>query len=107
MKLFRFLPSLFLIFNLACAQQYADKIDLSGAWNFKIDSLDEGISEKWFSQTLTEMVNLPGSMAENGKGENITTDTKWTGNIVDRSWFNDDKYVRYRKEGNIKIPFCK
>lgn len=105
MKLFRFLPSLFLIFNLACAQQYEDKIDLSGAWNFKIDSLDEGISEKWFSQTLTETVNLPGSMAENGKGNDVSVNSKWTGSIVDRAWFNEDKYERYRKIGNVKIPF--
>jgi len=105
MKLLRFLPSLFLIFNLACAQQYSDKIDLSGTWNFKLDSLDEGISEKWFSQTLTETVNLPGSMAENGKGNDVSVNSKWTGSIVDRAWFNEDKYERYRKIGNVKIPF--
>ena len=48
---------------------------------------------------------LPGSMAENGKGEDVTLKTDWTGDIVDKSYFTQENYARYRKPGNIKIPF--
>ena len=52
-----------------------------------------------------ETVRLPGSMAENGKGDEVTLKTDWTGEIVDRSYFTDKKYEKYRQPGNIKIPF--
>ena len=56
-------------------------------------------------RVLDETVSLPGSMAENGKGDEVTVNTDWTGDIVDRSYFTDKKYERYRQPGNIKIPF--
>ena len=48
---------------------------------------------------------LPGSMAENGKGDDVTLKTPWTGDIIDRSYFTEKKYEKYRQPGNIKIPF--
>jgi hypothetical protein len=81
------------------------KILLSGEWHFKIDSLDKGIEEKWNTGILTETVRLPGSMAENDKGDEVNVNTPWTGDIVDRSYFTDKKYEKYRQPGNIKIPF--
>ncbi|MBN2279625.1 MAG: beta-galactosidase [Candidatus Marinimicrobia bacterium] len=80
-------------------------IDLSGKWKFQIDTLDNGLNEKWFKEQFKETVNLPGSMATNNKGFSVDTHTKWTGYIVDQSWFTDNKYAKYRKTGNIKIPF--
>jgi len=94
-----------LILFYACAQDTEQKIDLSGQWSFQIDSLNRGIDEQWFNQKLSDMVKLPGSMAENDKGEDISVNTKWTGNIIDQSWFSEDKYERYRQKGNVKIPF--
>jgi beta-galactosidase/beta-glucuronidase len=44
-------------------------------------------------------------MAENGKGNEVTVNTDWTGDIVDRSYFDDIRYKAYRQPGNIKIPF--
>jgi hypothetical protein len=44
-------------------------------------------------------------MAENGKGYEVTVNTDWVGDIVDRSWFTEKKYEKYRQPGNIKIPF--
>lgn len=81
------------------------KIDLSGEWNFAIDSLDHGIAEKWFDQTLSDHITLPGSMTSNGKGNDITLKTPWTGQIVDSSYFKNPEYAKYRQPGNIKIPF--
>jgi hypothetical protein len=92
-------------FNPSNAQVKNNKIDLSGQWNFQIDSLDKGVSEKWFDKKLTDKINLPGSMTTNGKGDDITINTPWTGSIVDSSWFFKPEYAKYRKPGNIKVPF--
>ncbi|BBE19496.1 beta-galactosidase [Aquipluma nitroreducens] len=81
------------------------KIDLKGEWAFAIDSLDKGISEKWFNQELADKVTLPGSMTTNGKGNDITLKTPWTGQIVDSSYFKKPEYAKFRQPGNIKIPF--
>jgi hypothetical protein len=86
-------------------KQETNQINLSGAWRFQIDSLDKGITEQWFSRKLQDKISLPGSMTTNGKGNEITTHTPWTGSIVDSSWFIKPQYAPYRKPGNIKIPF--
>ena len=78
---------------------------LSGEWKFRIDSLDQGVENKWYSRLSGETVSLPGSMAENGKGQEVTLKTDWTGDIIDKSYFTDKKYEKYRQPGNIKIPF--
>ena len=80
-------------------------ISLAGEWKFSIDSLDQGVGRQWYRNELTETVILPGSMAENGKGYEVTVNTDWTGDIVDRSYFTDKRYEKYRQTGNIKIPF--
>jgi hypothetical protein len=82
-----------------------EKLSLAGIWGFKIDSLDQGIEQQWYNGEFSETVILPGSMAENGKGYEVTVNTDWTGDIVDRSYFTDKKYEKYRQPGNIKIPF--
>ncbi|MGQ9620754.1 MAG: sugar-binding domain-containing protein [Bacteroidales bacterium] len=82
-----------------------EKISLSGEWNFIIDSLDRGVVEGWYNNILPEKVRLPGSIAENGKGYEVSVNTPWTGDIVDRSYFTEEKYAKYRQTGNIKIPF--
>jgi hypothetical protein len=81
------------------------KLSLAGEWKFRIDSLDKGIENKWYNDLFIETIKLPGSMAENGKGDDVTLKTDWTGEIVDKSYFTDKKYEKYRQPGNIKIPF--
>ena len=80
-------------------------VDLSGIWKFQIDSLDQGISDRWFTRELTDQVTLPGSMTTNEKGNPVSLETKWTGQIVDLSFFTEEKYARYREPENFKIPF--
>src|SRR5450759_2875472 len=96
-------------FLLACCStrqnEIREKLPLAGEWKFRIDSLDQGIENKWFNDIAVETIRLPGSMAENGKGYEVTLKTNWTGEIVDRSYFTDKKYEKYRQPGNIKIPF--
>lgn len=98
---------LLIVYSLifACSSKPNKRIDLAGDWKFKIDSLDAGISEQWFNDSFKETVILPGSMTENGKGDDVTTSTKWTGQVVDQSWYSDQKYAKYRQAENIKIPF--
>jgi beta-galactosidase/beta-glucuronidase len=100
---------LFILFaSIACTTQKHDpdaRISLAGEWQFKIDSIDQGVSEKWYKNFFVDTVSLPGSMAENGKGNNISLKTDWTGDIIDRSFFTEKKYDKYRQPGNFKVPF--
>ncbi len=92
---------------LSCASPDKDfnRIDLSGEWAFQIDSLDVGIQDAWYTKNLKDKIHLPGSMTSNGKGNDITLETPWTGSIQDSSFFTDDDYAQYRQPGNIKVPF--
>ena len=53
--------SVFTCGNAFCTEQ----ISLEGTWQFQIDRNDEGVQAGWFSKTLPETIQLPGSMAEN------------------------------------------
>ena len=44
-------------------------------------------------------------MTSNGLGDDITVETPWTGNIVNKAYFTDEEYAPYRQKGNIKVPF--
>ena len=100
-----FLMAALLLVVAAFSQASESKIDLSGQWKFAVDRNDKGISEKWFTQSLTDKVMLPGSMTTNGKGDEITPTTPWTGQILDSSFYKNPEYAKFRKPGNIKIPF--
>ncbi len=104
MKNLLFIILVFFLFS-RCEEKKQTRIDLSGEWQFRIDSLDEGVANRWFEKNLEDKISLPGSMTTNGKGDEISLKTPWTGGIVDSSWFYADKYARYREPGNIKIPF--
>ena len=80
-------------------------ISLASQWSFKLDPKNAGQQEKWYAGKLTDSIELPGSTAENGYGDDPWVDTKWTGQIVDKSWFTEDKYAKYRQAGSLKIPF--
>jgi hypothetical protein len=82
-----------------------NKIDLTGEWQFAIDSLDKGITEKWFANNLPDVIQLPGSLTSNGKGDDIGWNTPWTGQIVDSSFFKNPEFAKYREPNNFKVPF--
>lgn len=90
---------------LACSQDNENQMDLAGEWKVRLDRDDVGMAESWYNEEFTQELMLPGSLAENGLGDEISVHTPWTGSIVDSSWYHDDKYAPYRQEGNIKIPF--
>ncbi len=89
------------------SQQHLQRIDLSGEWQFQMDPQDRGDKEKWYEITLPETVRLPGSMVENGKGDDITLKTEWTGDIRDPEWYKDPNYAPYYLDptGGIRFPF--
>ncbi|MDR2496383.1 MAG: beta-galactosidase [Tannerellaceae bacterium] len=83
----------------------AREMDLSGPWAFALDTADVGLLEHWYDKPLADMIMLPGSLQERGYGYRPGIDTRWTGQIVDSSWFKASLYEPYRREDNIKIPF--
>ena len=100
-----FLVAALLLITAACSRPEISKIDLSGEWRFAVDSTDTGITDQWYSGLLNEVVVLPGSMTTNGKGDDITLETPWTGQIVDSSYYKNPAYSKFREPDNIKIPF--
>ncbi len=98
------LLSILFLLATACNPIRNQQIDLSGRWRFCMDPSDVGISEKWFETDLSETLGLPGSMVENGKGYDITFDTRWTGQIHE-GWYNDPLFKTYVDKDHIRIPF--
>jgi hypothetical protein len=83
----------------------AESQSLAGHWRFALDREDVGIAQGWFSRHLDGTVQLPGSLPAQGIGDDVTVDTKWTGGIVDRSFFTEPEFARYREPGHVKVPF--
>lgn len=48
--------------------QYRDYIDLSGQWQFSLDTANIGINERWYLSNLSESINLPGTTDLSKKG---------------------------------------
>ena len=81
-------------------------LDLSGTWKFQIDRDDAGIKERWFDKGLTtDHINLPGSMPEKLKGDDVTVRTRWTGSLYDSSYYFNPYMEKYRIDGQVKLPF--
>lgn len=83
----------------------SEPVSLAGSWRFELDRADAGIAGRWFERSLPGTVSLPGTLSAQGIGDAVTLDTKWTGGIVDKSWFTEPEYEAYRKPGNVKVPF--
>jgi hypothetical protein len=78
---------------------------LAGQWRFQLDRADVGVGERWFTRMLPDTFTLPGSLPAAGIGDDISTNTPWTGGIVDQSWFTAPEFAKYRQPGNVKVPF--
>lgn len=82
-----------------------NEINLSGKWKFQIDRNDVGVKQQWFKQVLDDTINLPGSMPEKLKGDEVTVQTQWTGSLYDSSYYFNPYMEKYRMEGQVKLPF--
>jgi GH18 family chitinase len=94
-----------LLDTLDAALHGDDVMPLSGVWRFDLDPADEGLVSFRENRTLGERIRLPGVLQAQGFGEDVTVDTQWTGQIVDRSFFTAPRYEPYRRPGNVKVPF--
>ncbi|MHC4603446.1 MAG: discoidin domain-containing protein [Planctomycetota bacterium] len=93
------------VLTTAAMEPEREVISLAGRWRFSLDPDYAGEQDKWYNGKLPDRIKLPGSTVESGYGDEISTDTKWTGRIIDKSWFTDAKYEKYRQPGSVKIPF--
>jgi GH18 family chitinase len=94
-----------LLDTLDAALRRTDVVPLSGVWRFALDPADEGLVASWENRTLADRIRLPGVLQAQGFGEDVTVETKWTGQIVDRSFFTSPRYEPYRQPGRVKVPF--
>ncbi len=79
---------------------------LSGEWKFQTDPLWQGEEQRWFDGLPgDETIELPGSMPERLKGDPVTTETVWTGSLYDSTYYFSPYMEKYRREGNVKLPF--
>ena len=96
---------IFLLWSSILQPGQNSPIELKGEWRFKMDPSDIGIKEKWFAQKLPELILLPGSMAENGKGNPVSHQTHWVGNIRNEKWYEDKNYQPYLSENEFLFPY--
>jgi hypothetical protein len=86
-------------------QNSSEVISLSGAWGFRLDPDSIGETGQWYRQTFSDTIQIPGSLQEQNYGQNVSVNTNWTGDIIDRSWFTEKKYEKYRQPGRIRLSF--
>ena len=86
---------LFAILAAFCSAAVAQTIDLSGEWNFAMGDKPE----------YDDKITLPGSMLTNGKGDEVTVDTRWVSSLYDSSFFFNPYMEKYRVAGKMKFPF--
>lgn len=80
-------------------------IDLAGTWYIALDPADVGESGAWYARHLATPVLLPGSLQEQGLGDDVTANTAWIGSVFDDDYFVQERYAPYREAGNVKAPF--
>ena len=89
------LSVLFCIVMLGMASFAQQSIDLAGTWKFSVGETAD------YDDTVT----LPGSMLTNGKGNDVSVSTRWTGSLYDSSYYFNPYMAKYRVEGSMKFPF--
>ncbi|MGD2095429.1 MAG: glycoside hydrolase family 2 TIM barrel-domain containing protein, partial [Phycisphaerales bacterium] len=89
---------------LTCVAFGGEEIDLTGQWNFKLDSDNVGIDEQWFLQKLPERITLPGSLQEQGYGDRPSANTQWTSRIGTKL-LKDPRFTEYINSDDFKCPF--
>ncbi|MBD5493312.1 MAG: hypothetical protein HDR12_02730, partial [Lachnospiraceae bacterium] len=71
-----------------------EKINLAGEWKFRLDYGKEGIIKKYYSDDLEDTINLPGTTAQQKKGE--VNPAKETGYLTETYHF--EGYAWYSRE---------
>jgi hypothetical protein len=79
-------------------------ISLAGEWRVRATAERTGNNDGAPFQA-DAVARLPGALAAQGVGEEISVNTPWVGSIFDPAWFTEPEYARWRVPGNIKVPF--
>jgi len=93
--------SLILVVSVSCKTKSGEirkTMDLSGEWQFKIDSVDVGIKNSWYTSNFSESIVLPGTTDLAQKG--YTTEKVNTGRLNRIHSYEGPAW--YRKE--VTIP---
>lgn len=93
--------------NASAVTRDLPAISLAGTWQFRLDPDNQGQSHQWAQKPWhdSSTIQLPGSLQDQGFGNDVTLDTPWTGTVRGKIYYHDKQYAPYRKPGNIKIPF--
>lgn len=96
---------LIIIISILISSCTQHSLNLDGKWKFQMDQNNVGEFELWFTKDLSGDIILPGSMAGNDLGEEITMKTQWTGGMRNPNWSTDPYYSPYHNLDNIRIPY--
>jgi len=82
-----------------------NRVNLAGNWRLALDPGNLGVNEKWFDDSLPgdDRVRLPGSIQEQGFGEDPSPKTPWM--VRSAPGMDHKRYERYREPGNFKVPY--
>ena len=86
---------LLLFFLLSILPAQAQVLNLAGSWDLALGD----------SAVYTDYVVLPGSLLTNGKGDELSIHTQWTGSLYDSSFYFNPFMKRYQETGRMKFPF--
>lgn len=96
------------ILTLGYFQVSEASVSLAGDWKCVLDSEDKGEKEQWFLSPLpgdAKVIKLPGSLQEQGMGNDVSMTTQWTGGRkVSGTAEESPVYEKYKTEGNVKVP---
>lgn len=90
---------------IGCGKQKLETIDLAGVWTYKLDTYNNGLKKKWYTQKFEDSITLPGALRDYNIGYTPTLKTEWTGSIYDSTWFFNPAMKKYRKTDSLKFPF--
>ena len=94
-----------LFWGCSTKEHQQTELELSGTWNYCLDSLDVGMAEKWQLQDFEDKINLPAALRDYDIGNKPSLKTQWTGSIYDSSWYFNPAMKKYRSKESIKFPF--
>jgi hypothetical protein len=93
----------FLLCHFAKAQ--SESISLAGTWTLKLDSMNVGLQQKWYDQSFSQQITLPGTLDDAGIGATPSLSTDSLYKAVLMSLTRRHRYVGvawYKKE--IEVP---
>ncbi|HCW63364.1 MAG: sugar-binding domain-containing protein [Leeuwenhoekiella sp.] len=94
-----------LFWGCSTKEHQQTELDLAGTWNYRLDSLDVGMAEKWQLQDFKYKIDLPAALRDYDIGNKPSLKTQWTGSIYDSSWYFNPAMKKYRSKESIKFPF--